>query len=69
MIAIICISQPNGNCIMYNLTALQAEEFLGEVTYVFISHQSIDSFILFRKFLDVFKHSEEFGWEVEKKGI
>ncbi len=34
MIACICVSQPNGNCIMYNLTALQAEEFLAESMYV-----------------------------------
>lgn len=33
MIAVICVSQPHGNSIMYNLTALQAEEFLAEAMY------------------------------------
>jgi hypothetical protein len=31
MIAVIAVSQPNGNCIMYNLTAMQAKEFLNSV--------------------------------------
>lgn len=33
MIAVIAVSQPNGNCVMYNLTAAQAEEFITEVMY------------------------------------
>ena len=28
MIAVVAVSQPNGNCIMYNLTSTQAREFL-----------------------------------------
>lgn len=31
LIAAIVVSQPNGNCIMYNLTATQAKEFLQSV--------------------------------------
>jgi uncharacterized Rmd1/YagE family protein len=31
IIAVIAVSQPNGNCIMYNLTATQAKEFLQSV--------------------------------------
>lgn len=38
MIAVICVSQPHGNSIMYNLTALQAEEFLAEAMYAIQLH-------------------------------
>lgn len=47
IIAIALVSQPSGNCNMYNLAGLQAREFL----------QSVD------KYLKVFEDSDEFGWE------
>jgi hypothetical protein len=50
---VIAVSQPEGNSIMYNLTALQAEEFITEV----------------RKHLDVFKNSAEFGWTMVKQDV
>jgi len=53
MIALIAVSQPHGNCIMYNLTATQAKEFLASVI----------------KHLDVFKDSEEFGWTEVKRDV
>ena len=51
LVAIICVSQPHGNCIMYNLTGKQAREFL---------QTSI-------KHLNVFKDDDEFGWEELKR--
>ncbi len=53
LIAIIAVSQPHGNSIMYNLTAGQAEEFLNEAI----------------KHLNVFKDSPEFGWEEDKRDV
>lgn len=53
IIAVIAVSQPHGNSIMYNLTAGQAEEFLAETI----------------KHLNVFKDSPEFGWEEDKKDV
>lgn len=47
IIAITLVSQPSGNCNMYNLAGLQAREFL----------QSVD------KYLQTFQDSDEFGWE------
>ncbi len=42
MIAVIMVSQPKGNCVVYNLTAAQAEEFIAQVRYglldTFLSH-------------------------------
>lgn len=46
IIAIILVSQPAGNCNMYNLAGLQAKEVI----------QSVDNY------LQYFKDSEEFGW-------
>jgi hypothetical protein len=51
LIAVICVSQPHGNCIMYNLTHKQAKEFL---------QTSI-------KHLNVYKDDDEFGWEEMKR--
>lgn len=34
MIAVIAVSQPDTNCVIYNLTAAQAEEFLAETRYI-----------------------------------
>lgn len=45
--ALVLVSQPSGNCNMYNLAGTQAREFL----------QSVD------KYLQTFQESEEFGWE------
>lgn len=53
IIAVIAVSQPHGNSIMYNLTAGQAEEFLAETI----------------KHLNFFKDSPEFGWEEDKKDV
>lgn len=53
MIACITVSQPNGNCIMYNLTAAQAEEFLDEAM----------------KHLEVFRESPTFAWKEVKKDV
>jgi hypothetical protein len=53
IIAVIAVSQPDGNCIMYNLTAAQAEEFITEVI----------------KYLYVFKDSPDYGWEVQKQDV
>ncbi len=53
MIAVVAVSQPHGNCIMYNLTATQAKEFLQAV----------------KKYLDVFQHSEEYGWTMVRKDV
>lgn len=51
LIAVIAVSQPDGNCIMYNLTAAQAEEFLDEAV----------------RYLKIFEKSPEFGWvEVQR---
>jgi len=35
MAAVIAVSQPKNNVVMYNLTAAQAEEFIAEMMYVF----------------------------------
>ena len=35
MCAVIAVSQSSANCVMYNLTAAQAEEFIAEMMYVF----------------------------------
>jgi len=53
MIACIAVSQPHGNSIMYNLTAAQAEEFLGEAM----------------KHLEWFRESTEYGWREVKKDV
>lgn len=34
MTAVIAVSQPSSNVVMYNLTAMQAEEFIAEMMYV-----------------------------------
>ena len=48
-IAVVAVSQPDWNSIMYNLTSRQARGFLQTV----------------RKHLDVFKEDPEFGWTLE----
>lgn len=53
MIAVIAVSQPDGNSIMYNLTAAQAEEFISEV----------------RKHLVVFQESAEYGFEIVREDV
>lgn len=35
MAAVITVSQPAANVVMYNLTAAQAEEFIAEMMYVY----------------------------------
>jgi hypothetical protein len=37
MTAVIAVSQPEGNVIIYNLTAMQAEEFITQTMYVYFS--------------------------------
>lgn len=53
MIAVVAVSQPNGNCIMYNLTATQAKEFLKAV----------------RRYLNVFEKSDEYGWTMVSQDV
>jgi hypothetical protein len=53
LIALICVSQPNGNCIMYNLTHKQAKEFLQAAV----------------KHLNVFRDDSEFGWELVQQDV
>lgn len=53
IIAAIVVSQPKGNCIMYNLTATQSKEFLQSVI----------------KHLMVFKESTEFGWDLVRRDL
>ncbi len=53
MIACIVVSQPHGNCIMYNLTGTQAKEFLQTVL----------------KYLRLFKDDEEYGWTLVRQDL
>lgn len=53
LIACIVVSQPNGNCIMYNLTGTQAKEFLQTVI----------------KYLRMFKDDEEYGWTLVRQDL
>lgn len=48
IIAALVVSQPDCNCVMYNLTATQAEEFISEV----------------RRHMEVYRESTEFGWQI-----
>lgn len=53
IIACIVVSQPNGNCIMYNLTGTQAKEFLQTVL----------------KYLRLFQEDEEYGWTLVRQDL
>ena len=70
MIAVILVSQPKGNCVMYNLTSAQAEEFIGEVKYVsYAAYTPFFRLTTQSKHLQVFKESPEFGWEEVKRDV
>ena len=53
MIACIVVSQPQGNCIMYNLTGTQAKEFLQTVL----------------KYMRMFKDHDEYGWTLVRQDL
>lgn len=53
MIACIVVSQPHGNCIMYNLTGTQAKEFLQTVL----------------KYMRLFQEHEQYGWTLVRQDL
>lgn len=65
MIAIIAVSQPKGNSIMYNLTGSQAEEFLTEARYFNICSLFLRLLSKYSKHLEIFRDSAEYGWELK----
>jgi len=71
MIALLCVSQPDFNAVMYSLVASGAEEFLAQAMYV--ARASALSLNLTlpppRTYMEVFEHSAEFGWTVDKRDI
>lgn len=63
------VSQPAGNCVMYNLTSAQAEEFIAETTYVIQLSVSLHFSHFLSKYLNIFKDSPEFGWTEVKRDV
>lgn len=51
--AVIAVSQPGGNCVMFNLTQTHAKEFLNSVI----------------KYLQKFELSKEFGWKEDRRDL
>ncbi len=51
--AVVAVSQPGGNCVMFNLTQTHAKEFLNSVI----------------KYLQKFEHSKEFGWKEDRRDL
>lgn len=69
MIAVLAVSQPNSNIVIFNLTAAQAEEFLAETLYVFSLFALLLYSNLSSKHMEVFRLSQEFGWTVERQDV
>jgi hypothetical protein len=53
LIAVVAVSLPNGNCLMYNLTQPHAKEFLDSVW----------------RYLEKFQHSTEYGFTVKSRDL
>lgn len=51
--AVIAVSQPGGNCVMFNLTQTHAKEFLNSTI----------------KYLQKFEDSPEFGWKEDRRDL
>ena len=51
--AVLAVSQPGGNCVMFNLTQTHAKEFLNSVI----------------KYLQKFEDSPEFGWKEDRRDL